>query len=139
ETARLAPVVLYLGPLLPLDGVDQLEFEPTDGVPDEVLVERVHIPHVPPEARPRTRPKYAVPPERDAPRLAAAGRSGMSCVRCGGDIPAGSRFCPRCGTALAPADGSGGPPPGPPGGPPPGPPTGPPPGPPPGPPTAPPP
>ena len=68
----------------------------------------------------------------------------MSCVRCGGDIPAGSRFCPRCGTALDPPDGSAGPPPAPPGGrppggPPPGPPTGPPPGPPPGPPTAPPP
>ena len=45
----------------------------------------------------------------------------MFCVACGGEIPAGSRFCPRCGRAVSPSDGSTGgdappspPPPGPP-------------------------
>ena len=66
----------------------------------------------------------------------------MTCVRCGGEIPAGSRFCPRCGSAVTPSDGPGdvsdrpGPPSGPPAGPPTGPPTAPPPPPPPPPPPA---
>jgi uncharacterized RDD family membrane protein YckC len=47
----------------------------------------------------------------------------MFCVACGGDVPAGSRFCPRCGRAVNTA-GSGEPPAGPPAGPPPGPPGG---------------
>ena len=55
----------------------------------------------------------------------------MFCVQCGGEVPAGSRFCPRCGRAAAEPDGdaapSGGPPsapaPGPPLMPPPPPPT----------------
>ena len=51
----------------------------------------------------------------------------MFCVACGGDIPAGSRFCPRCGRTVSPSEGSTGgdappaPPPGPPAPPPPGP------------------
>jgi len=43
----------------------------------------------------------------------------MTCVRCGGEIPAGSRFCPRCGSAVTPPDGPGTGPPGSPGAPPP--------------------
>jgi uncharacterized RDD family membrane protein YckC len=43
----------------------------------------------------------------------------MTCVRCGGDIPAGSRFCPRCGAAVSAADAPAGPPTGPPMAPPP--------------------
>jgi uncharacterized RDD family membrane protein YckC len=50
----------------------------------------------------------------------------MLCVACGGDVPAGSRFCPRCGRAVSPAEGAGGPPTSPPQGPPQGPPLGPP-------------
>ena len=57
----------------------------------------------------------------------------MFCVACGGDIPAGSRFCPRCGRATSDTGAGGsGPPLGPapdppPGSPPPGPPSSPPP------------
>src|SRR5688572_19699734 len=56
----------------------------------------------------------------------------MLCVACGADVPAGSRFCPRCGRATsaaeaAPPDNRGGSPGGPPSGPPPEPPSMPPP------------
>ena len=54
----------------------------------------------------------------------------MLCVACGGDVPAGSRFCPRCGRATSaaeasavPPDSPGAAPEGPPPGPPPEPPT----------------
>jgi len=33
----------------------------------------------------------------------------MLCVACGGDVPAGSRFCPRCGRATSAVEGSGAP------------------------------
>ena len=50
----------------------------------------------------------------------------MLCVACGGDVPTGSRFCPRCGRATSAVEGSGVPPDNP-AGPPPEPPTSPPP------------
>ena len=42
----------------------------------------------------------------------------MTCVQCGGEIPAGSRFCPRCGRAAPAPEGAEGPGDGPPSAPP---------------------
>src|SRR5207248_848133 len=50
EAVGFPVVVLDFGPLLTLDGVDQLELESADRVPYEVLVEAVHARGVP--ARP---------------------------------------------------------------------------------------
>lgn len=50
EAIGFPVVVLDFGPLLTLDGVDQLELEAADRVPYEVLVEGVHAQGVP--ARP---------------------------------------------------------------------------------------
>lgn len=57
----LGQIVLDLGPLLPLDGIDELEFEPADGVPYEILVESVHGRGVPLRGDADTRPAAAVP------------------------------------------------------------------------------
>src|SRR5581483_11401070 len=42
EAGRFIAVVRDLRPFLALDGVDQLQLEAADRVPDEILVERVH-------------------------------------------------------------------------------------------------
>src|SRR5207302_2233564 len=93
-----------------------LKLEAADGVPHEVLVEAVHARGVPARRTPDTTPPgrpaeghrrlgggrrhtLGGRPDEPSPR---PGRSAMFCVSCGGDVPAGSRFCPRCGRATTP-------------------------------------
>src|SRR5687768_6752102 len=58
DAVGLGLIVLDLRPLLPFDGIDELELEPADGVPYEILVEGVH--------------DWGVPLERDADTSLAA-------------------------------------------------------------------